>query len=116
MLVEKLAFVMLGSNDLDRATKFYVDVLGLRASRRFGDFVFFETGETTLALSGELGRANLGGGNHECVFAVASVTQAHAALKNRIAFLNEPRRINENSWAVNFLDPDRHLLSLYGPR
>lgn len=49
-----LAFVMLGSSDLDGAVAFYGEILGLRVSGRFGNFVFFETGQTTLALSGEL--------------------------------------------------------------
>ncbi|MGB8150851.1 MAG: VOC family protein, partial [Candidatus Cybelea sp.] len=56
-----LAFVMLGSSDLDRAVAFYGEILGFRVSGRFGDFVFFETGQTTLALSGELASAGAGG-------------------------------------------------------
>lgn len=81
---------------------------------RFGEFAFFDTGDTTLALNGELVPAE--GDSHECVFGVESVTQAHAELRDRIAFLNEPRAVNDENWAVNFRDPDGHLCSLYGPR
>ncbi len=112
----KLAFVMLGSSDLDRATTFYSDLIGLRMSARFGDFALFETGETTLALSGELAPHAGDRPTQECVFGVASVGQAYAALKDRIAFINEPRPINAENWAVNFRDPDGHFCSFYGPQ
>jgi catechol 2,3-dioxygenase-like lactoylglutathione lyase family enzyme len=111
----KFALTMLGSSDLERAVAFYSEVLGLRVSGRFGDFVLFDTGATTLVLTGELAPAESGPSSHECVFGVASVTQAYAALKDRIAFSNEPRPVNAQNWAVNFRDPDGHHCSLYGP-
>ncbi len=106
---------MLGSSDLDRAVAFYTEVLGFRVAGRFGEFVFFDTGATTLAITSELAPAQALAATHECVFGVASVTQAYAALKDRIDFLNEPRPINADRWAVNFRDPDGHQCSLYGP-
>jgi catechol 2,3-dioxygenase-like lactoylglutathione lyase family enzyme len=111
-----LAFVMLGSSDLDVAVAFYGEILGLRLSGRFDNFAFFETGETTLALSGELAAAGDAGPTQECVFGVASVSRTHAALKDRIAFINEPRPVNAQNWAVNFRDPDGHYCSFYGPQ
>jgi catechol 2,3-dioxygenase-like lactoylglutathione lyase family enzyme len=111
-----LAFVMLGSSDLDRAVAFYGEILGLRMSGRFDNFVFFETGETTLALSGELSSVGAGSPTQECVFGVASVSRTHADLKDRIAFINEPRPVNAQNWAVNFRDPDGHYCSFYGPQ
>ncbi len=111
-----LAFVMLGSSDLDSAVAFYGEILGLRMSGRFGNFVFFETGETTLALSGELASVGAGAPTQECVFGVASVSRTHAALRDRIAFINEPRPVNAENWAVNFRDPDGHYCSFYGPQ
>lgn len=114
-MLERLAFVMLAERDVERATTFYRDVLGLSLTTRFEAFAFFDTGETKLALTSELG-SNADSEGHECVFAVASVTKAYAALKDRIEFLNEPRPINDANWAVNFRDPEGHLLSLYGPQ
>jgi catechol 2,3-dioxygenase-like lactoylglutathione lyase family enzyme len=107
---------MLGSSDLERSVAFYSGVLGLQLTARFGDFALFKTGETTLALSGELSKAEAGDKTHECVLAVSSVGATYAALKDRIEFLNEPRPLNENNWGVNFRDPDGHLLSFYGPQ
>jgi catechol 2,3-dioxygenase-like lactoylglutathione lyase family enzyme len=112
----KLAFVMLGSSDLERAITFYTDAIGLRMNARFENFALFETGETTLALSGELAPDAGDRPTQECVFGVASVAQAYAALKDRIAFINEPRPINAGNWAVNFRDPDGHCCSFYGPQ
>lgn len=110
------ALTMLGTKDLDRAVRFYTELLGLRVTGRFGDFVFFDTGATTLALTGELDSAATGAASHECVFGVGSVTQAYAELKDRITFANEPRPVNANDWAVNFRDPDGHQCSFYGPQ
>jgi catechol 2,3-dioxygenase-like lactoylglutathione lyase family enzyme len=115
-MLERLAFVMLAVEDVDRAAAFYRDVLGIPVSGRFGEFAFFDTGEARLALTSELRGRDGAAQGHECVFGVASVTQAYAALKDSVEFLNEPRAVNEQAWAVNFRDPDGHLLSLYGPR
>ena len=43
------------------------------------------------------------------------MTQAYEQFKERIAFLNEPRAVNDANWAVNFTDPDGHHCSFYGP-
>jgi catechol 2,3-dioxygenase-like lactoylglutathione lyase family enzyme len=115
-MLERLAFVMLAVRDVERAATFYRDTLGLPMTRRFEAFAFFDTGEAKLALTSELGSDNGDSQGHECVFAVTSVTQAYAALRNRIEFLNEPRPVSDVNWAVNFRDPEGHLLSLYGPQ
>jgi catechol 2,3-dioxygenase-like lactoylglutathione lyase family enzyme len=114
-MLERLSFVMRTVRDVDRAATFYRDLLGLTITARFEDFAFFDTGEATLALTSELGGGAEPQGD-ECVFAVSSVEKAYAALKDRIEFLNEPRPVNDRNWAVNFRDPDGHLLSLYGPQ
>jgi|SRR5579884_1200543 len=115
MHIKNLAFVMLGAANLDRSIGFYRDTLGLTLSARFGDFAFLDTGSVTLILSGELVPAD-GAQREACevVFAVDSVTQSYEALKDRIAFVNEPRAVNAQNWAVNFRDADGHSLSFYG--
>lgn len=114
-MLERLSFVMRAVRDVDRAATFYRDLLGLTMTTRFEEFAFFDTGEATLALTSELGGGAEPRGD-ECVFAVSSVEKVYAALKGRIEFLNEPRLVNDLNWAVNFRDPDGHLLSLYGPQ
>jgi catechol 2,3-dioxygenase-like lactoylglutathione lyase family enzyme len=112
----RFAFTMLGTRDVERAVGFYRDVLGLSVSAKFGDFVLFETGATVLALSGELEPASRSERTHEIVFGVASVEATYAELRDRVTFLNEPRPIAGENWAVNFKDPDGHLCSFYGPQ
>jgi catechol 2,3-dioxygenase-like lactoylglutathione lyase family enzyme len=117
MQAKGLSFVMLGAADVDRSVGFYRDDLGLRVQSRFEGFAFFEAGAVTLALSEELaGRAPASPEGVELVFAVDSVTETYGALKGTIAFVNEPRAVNGDNWAVNFNDPDGHALSFYGPR
>ena len=115
MITVGFALTMLGSSDLDRSVSFYTEQLGLTLAGRFGEFAFFDTGDTRLAVTSELASPTEGSRTHECVFGVPSVTEAYAALKDRIAFANEPRPINADDWAVNFQDPDGHPCSLYGP-
>jgi catechol 2,3-dioxygenase-like lactoylglutathione lyase family enzyme len=118
MELENLAFVLLGCADVERSVAFYRDVLGLPLAARFEDFAFFQTGETQLALSGELGRR---AADHsygaEFVFATKSVVQMRDALAARgVQFISEPRAVNDENWAASFRDPDGHLLSIYGAR
>jgi catechol 2,3-dioxygenase-like lactoylglutathione lyase family enzyme len=118
MQVNGLAYVMLGAADIDRSAQFYCDRLGLTVTGRFGEFAFLDAGAVMLALSAELARS---GGSLErepveLVFSVDSVTAAYDALKATVTFVNEPRPVNEQNWAVNFTDPDGHSLSLYGPQ
>lgn len=112
----KFALTMLGSGDVERAVAFYRDTLGLRVSGRIENFVFFDTGSTTLVITGVLAPAGREAATHECVFGVDSVTQTYAALKDRVAFSNEPRAVSGDNWAVNFRDPDGHQCSFYGPQ
>ena len=47
---------------------------------------------------------------------MADVTAAHEALRARgVEFLNAPRNVTGDQWAVSFQDPDGHLLSVHGP-
>jgi catechol 2,3-dioxygenase-like lactoylglutathione lyase family enzyme len=109
--------VMLGATDLEASIAFYEGKLGLMVKFRSPGFAFLDGGGVTLGLSEPLARnsANLVGAT-ELVFNVPSVRAAHQMLKHRgIEFLNEPRPVTPTDWAVNFLDPAGHKLSLFGP-
>ena len=116
MEIRGLKFVMLASADVERSVAFYRDRLNLSLSARFDDFAFFDCGGVTLALSGELAKGKPEHGtSSELVLGVDSVTAAFEELRaSGIEFLNEPRAVNGRDWAVNFTDPDGHLLSFYG--
>lgn len=112
-----LSFVMLGAADVDGTARFYSETLGLTMSARFEDFAFFDGGGVTLALSGDLAR-RVPSPSEACefVFGVASVAEAYEALRDRVTFVNAPRQVNAENWAVGFHDPEGHLLSFYGPK
>lgn len=105
-----LSFVMLGAADVDVTASFYRDSLGLKELTRFENFVFLDAGGTTLVVTGELAD-----GEAEFVFGAESVRQAYELFRNRgLAFVNEPRPVTADKWAVNFRDPAAHSLSFYG--
>jgi len=116
MQIDGLKFVMLASRDVEESVAFYRDRLKLPLTSRFGEFAFFCCGQVTLALSAALARGEPASGTAtEIVFGVASVSGTYDELRaDGIAFINEPRMVNANAWAVNLLDPDGHLLSFYG--
>lgn len=116
MVTSGLSFVMLGAADVDRAAEFYTQRLGLDLQMRFDEFAFVKAGSVTIALSEELARRDTSAREGvELVFSVPSVKATYESLKDRIAFVNEPRVVNAENWAVNFTDPDGHSLSFYGP-
>jgi catechol 2,3-dioxygenase-like lactoylglutathione lyase family enzyme len=112
-----LDIVMLGTTDLEASIAFYEGKLGLAVKFRTPGFAFLDGGGVTLCLSEPLARASANIiGATELVFKVPSVRDAYQAFKNRgVDFINEPRPVTPSDWAVNFLDPTGHKLSLFGP-
>ncbi len=117
MTTSGLAFVMLGSTDVDRSAKFYVEQVGLQVVQRFEGFAFMNAGGTTIVLTSDLGGriSNRTTFASELVFSVPSVRAAYQELRNAgVTLVNEPRAVNAGSWAVTCTDPDGHLISFYG--
>ncbi len=115
--IDGVRFLMLGVRDLVSSLEFYRDKLGLAVQFETPGFAFLDGGAVTLALSEPLAEAadSLTGAT-EIVLGVPGVRAAHDVLSSRgVEFVNEPRDVNGTDWAVNFKDPDGHLLSLYGP-
>lgn len=113
MKIDSLKYVMLASSNVERSIEFYRDSLGLALVAHFGNFAFLDCDNVQLVLHEE--RESIGGDGSEIVFGVSSVGEAFRDLGNAgVAFLNEPRQVNAEAWAVNFRDPDGHLLSFYG--
>ncbi|MGJ5820058.1 VOC family protein [Paludibaculum fermentans] len=112
------SLVMFGVDNLVRSVKFYRDVISLPLRNSSEEFAFFTAGPVTLALSAPLGRAvQPRAGAMELVFAVSSVSESFAALRERgCQFVQEPREAFPGSWAATFTDPDGHRLTLYGPK
>jgi catechol 2,3-dioxygenase-like lactoylglutathione lyase family enzyme len=70
--LDRIGLVMLGVKDLERAVKFYRDILGMKVSAHVEGFAFLDAGGVTLVLSEPLAKA-IGntGGALELVFTVA---------------------------------------------
>jgi catechol 2,3-dioxygenase-like lactoylglutathione lyase family enzyme len=115
--IPPLSMVMFGVTNLDRALSFYQGRLGIKVRQRFEGFSFLDTGTVTVVLSESLAR-NISpiAGATEAVFSVDDVRAHHQALqKQGVDFTQEPRQVSGPMWAANFLDPDGHLLSIFGP-
>jgi lactoylglutathione lyase len=113
----KISHIMLGVQDVQRSIAFYRDVLGLPLQAQHESFAFFDAGGCTLALSEGLGSSKpVRAGATEVVFGVDDVRANYEALRSKgVAFINEPRAVTGPMFAVNFIDPDGHSLSLFGP-
>lgn len=112
--LSRVGYVMMGTADLQRAAAFYRDRLGLRETRQTDDILFLDAGNITLVLSTAIKREP---GSTEVVFSADSVQAGYEALKRRgVVFAGEPHQVTGSSWAANFLDPDGHILSLFGSK
>lgn len=108
---------MLGVQSLESSLAFYRDRLGLKPQGQIPGYAFIDAGGITLCLSEPLRNTSAHPtGAIELVFPVEHVRAAYDALRSRgVGFSNEPRNITGTNWAANFLDPDGHQLSIFGP-
>jgi catechol 2,3-dioxygenase-like lactoylglutathione lyase family enzyme len=112
----RVAHVILSVSDLETARVFYADVLGLPQHGESGAFVFFDAGSVVLAIRPGPAAASPA---TEIVFAVDDVDAAYRSLRERgIQFRTEPRPVMNDGErdlvAVDFTDPDGHVLSITG--
>lgn len=115
--IPPITMVMLGVRDVQKSILFYRDLLGLKLTQQFGGFAFFDAGKITLVLSEDRAKAaEHVAGATEIVFSVEDIRASYQALKNQgVHFHSEPVPITGPMWAAHILDPDGHLLSIFGP-
>jgi methylmalonyl-CoA/ethylmalonyl-CoA epimerase len=109
-------------SDVDRAEKFYEEVLGLRKLYRFGTLVFFDCAGVRLLLDKpEDGSTITPQG--AIYFKVPDIILAAEALEKRGApFVDRPHLIapmqDHDLWMTFIRDPDGHLVALMmeGPK
>ncbi len=103
--------------DIERATAWYRDVLGLPHLYTFGKLAFFDCGGTRLFLSppedgGEVGPQSI------LYFRVDDIAAAHRELEARgVHFIEAPQMIFRHEsgmeeWLAAFYDPDGNPLAL----
>ncbi len=116
-------YVILIVEDLDRALRFYTDVLGLRLGHRSGDYAQLDTGTTRLALYTRKAMAKTLGMSlnqpahdapgFEIGFKVPDVEEAFSELVGRGALpVNPPTDRPWGQRTAYVRDPDGHLIEL----
>ena len=116
-------YVVLIVDDMDRALKFYTDILGLRLGHRSGDYAQFDTGVTRLAfytrgamaktLGIALQQPAVDAPAFEIGFKVTDVDAAFAELIERgAAPVASPTTRAWGQRTAYVRDPDGHLIEL----
>ncbi len=102
--------------DLERATEYYRDVLGMSLLFQAPGMAFFQCGDVRLLLGSAVGEAG-DQPTHILYYKVDDIHAAHRALAARGAdFVNEPRAVHRTDtqelWLAFFRDLDGHTLAL----
>jgi catechol 2,3-dioxygenase-like lactoylglutathione lyase family enzyme len=121
--IGKLGHAVLNVSDLERSTRFYVEVLGFQISDVYGDdmmpggmvFMRFNPDHHGVALVGSLQES--GNGLHHIAFEVGTLDEVLRARdhlkKHAVPVHFEGRRRAGCQIAVEFRDPDGHNLEIY---
>ncbi|WP_180539910.1 VOC family protein [Nevskia soli] len=115
----RISMISLGVKDSPRSVKFYGETLGLELVGNPGEVTLFRAGNVTLVLNQPLGNAagDAMVGAVEVIFPVDSVAAAKDELARRgCHFVFDPHEVTTGMWAATFTDPDRHRLTLFGPK
>ena len=115
-MLRRLMQVAVNVQDVDRATAWYRDTLGLTHLFSAGPLAFFDIGGTRLMLS----RAESPEFAHPAsilYYEVADIAEAHRTLARRgVRFVGEPHLIaslaNSDLWMAEFRDSEGNLLAL----
>jgi len=123
--IAKIGHVVLNCRDLERSVRFYTDVLGFKVSDIYeedmvpGGMVFlrFNTDHHGVALIGTLKGASPQIELHHMAFAVSTLDEVFLARehleKNGVELKFHGRRRAGVQIAVEFPDPDGHMLEIY---
>ena len=114
--ITHLGQVAINARDIDRATTFYQDRLGLRLLFRAGAMTFFDCGGVRLMLS-VAEKPEFDHPSSLLYFAVPDITSAHRQLRQQgVQFEDEPHVIakmpDHDLWMTFFRDSEQNLLAL----
>jgi len=112
--LRRLDHVYYWTQDLDRAVKFYRDVLGLELIRQEGSsWAEFETGTIRLALHGAIEGRPMETGGATAVFEVDDLDAARAALEEKgVELLDHMGEVEGYARFASFLDPDGNTVQV----
>lgn len=114
--LSKLGQIAMPVEDLDRATAFYRDTLGVRFLFAVPNLSFFDLDGVRLMLAPPEGAEERQAGS-VLYFDVSDLTGTHAALAERgVTFVGEPHRVADMGsyelWMAFFHDSEGNLLAL----
>jgi methylmalonyl-CoA/ethylmalonyl-CoA epimerase len=114
--ISRLGQIAINVHDLDRATAFYRDVLGLPLLFTTGALCFFDCGGVRLMLS-HPEKPEFDHPSSVLYFTVPDIMSAHRQmLSNGVTFEDAPHLIarmpTHDLWMTFFRDPDNNLLAL----
>lgn len=112
--LRRLDHVYYWTQDLDRAVKFYRDVLELELLRREGSsWAEFDTGSVRLALHGAVEGRPPEAGGATAVFEVDDLDATRAVLEERgVEFLDHLGEVEGYARFASFLDPDGNTVQV----
>lgn len=112
--LRRLDHVYYWTQDLDRAVRFYRDVLGLPLVRQEGtSWAEFETGTIRLALHGATEGRPVETGGATAVFEVEDLDAARAALEEKgVEILDHMGEVEGYARFASFLDPDGNTVQV----
>lgn len=101
--------------DLETATTFYRDALGMQLLFEVPGMTFFRCGDIRLMIGLPEGEADLS--SHILYYRVDDIDAAYETLKERgVEFIHQPRRVHRDDdhelWLAFFRDPAGHMLAL----
>ena len=123
--ITKIGHVVLRTEDIERAVKFYTQVLGFRVSEAYPDsmmkgkmvFMRCNNDHHGVALVGGASGQSPGLELHHMAFAVDTIDEVLLARehlkKHKVEIVFEGRRRAGAQIAIEFRDPDGHLLEIY---
>ena len=107
--------IAINAHDIERATTFYRDALGMTHLFTAGDMSFFDCGGIRLMLDLP-DRPEFDHPSSIIYFTVADARVAYAELKDRVRFRDEPlvvhRTDSHELWMAFFVDPEGNTLAL----
>jgi methylmalonyl-CoA/ethylmalonyl-CoA epimerase len=113
--LDRIGQISLTVKDVERATAFYRDVLGLKFLFAFPGMAFFDCGGVRLYLS----RAESPEFDHNSVlyYRVADIDEAARVLRDRgVAFVRDPHRLHADErhelWMAFFKDSEANTVAL----
>ena len=113
--LQEITQIALTVNDLNRATEFYRDTLGMTFLFEAGQMAFFQCGTMRLMIG--LAEKPVAPASTIVYFKVADIRAAHTTLQEQgVTFLEAPHLIarmpDHDLWLSVFADPDGNTLAL----